>query len=57
MNAMNSATTTKIKQQSLTTVVLISAIRALLDAVAVCGGWEAGSVGAEEAVAMVSLWN
>lgn len=40
---------------SLTTVVLISAVWTLLDAIAVRGGWQAGVIGAQEAFTLSSL--
>lgn len=40
----------------LTAVVLISTIWTLLDPVAVCGGWKAGVIGAEEAITPRSFW-
>lgn len=53
MNALDSSKQTG----SLTTVVLVSAVGTLLNAVAVCGGGEAGVIGAEEAITLSSLCN
>ena len=42
-------------KQPRTTVLLISTIWTVLDAVAVCCGWQAGVIGAEEAFTLSSL--